>query len=84
MKIRALIVVTPKPGVSDPEGNTIKNAAGQLGFRGLAKVTAGKAFSVELDVENEGSARRMLEQLGDRLLANPVIQDFEIRELEVI
>jgi phosphoribosylformylglycinamidine synthase len=70
MKLRVLI--RPKEGILDPQGQTVERALPALGFSGVSHVRVGRM--VELDVEDESQVPRMCEQL----LANPLIEDFEI------
>ena len=78
MRFIARVEVSLRPGISDPEGATIERALGGLGFDGIASVRAGRSFQVELDATNEESARSHASALADRLLANPIIEQYEI------
>ncbi len=71
----ALVEVQLRPGISDPQGATIEKALPALGFAGVSGVRAGKAFRLHVEAPNEDEARRVLSELGSRLLANPVIED---------
>jgi len=76
--MKALIHVTLKPDVLDPQGKAILHACGSLGYDAVQSVRQGKLFEVELDAANEEAARTLLAELSDKLLANPVIEDYEI------
>lgn len=78
------VEVSGLPGIADPEGRTIERALPALGFSGVADVHVGKAISFELEAEDEGSARREVEQMCARLLSNPVIQRAEVEVQPVI
>lgn len=80
--MKARIHVTLKPSVLDPQGQAIQRACASLGYPGVRDVRQGKLFEVELDERDPERARRLLQELSDKLLANPVIEDFEIRDLE--
>lgn len=80
--MKARIHVTLKPDVLDPQGKAIQRACGSLGYAGVRDVRQGKLFEVDLDAPDEASARALLTELADKLLANPVIEDFEIVSLE--
>ena len=80
--MKAVISVTLKPDVLDPQGKAIKNASASLGYDAVASVRQGKLFEVDLDAEDESAARALLEELSAKLLANPVIEDFEIMKVE--
>jgi len=74
----AEVVVVPKPGVSDPEGSAILGGLHQLGFEGVRGVRAGRFFEVEVEAEDEAAARSALAAMCDRLLANPVIEAYQV------
>jgi phosphoribosylformylglycinamidine synthase len=77
----ARIFISPKPTVNDPEGLTIQGALRQLGFDTIASVRAGKYMEVRLDEGNEAAAAEKVREMCDKLLANPVIEDYRF-ELE--
>ena len=81
--MKALIAVTLKPDVLDPQGKAIKNASASLGYAGVTSVRQGKLFEVNLDASSESAARRLLEELSTKLLSNPVIEDFEIVKVDL-
>jgi phosphoribosylformylglycinamidine synthase len=76
--VKALIHVTLKPDVLDPQGKAIQNASAALGYDAVKSVRQGKLFEVELDAVDEASARKLLAELSSKLLSNPVIEDYEI------
>jgi phosphoribosylformylglycinamidine synthase len=80
--VKAVVHVTLKPEVLDPQGKAIQRACASLGYEGVRAVRQGKVFEIELDAEDEAGARRLLEELSDKLLANPVIEDHCIVRLE--
>ena len=80
--MKALVHVTLKPDVLDPQGKAIANACGSLGYDGVKSVRQGKLFEIELDAASEDAARALLVELSDKLLANPVIEDAEIVRIE--
>jgi phosphoribosylformylglycinamidine synthase subunit PurS len=71
----ALVEVQLRPGISDPQGATIERALPALGFAGISGVRAGKAFRLYVEASDDGEARRIVGELSERLLANPVIED---------
>jgi phosphoribosylformylglycinamidine synthase subunit PurS len=79
----ARVDVSLRPGIADPEGATIERALSALGFDGIASVRAGRSFHLELDATNEEMARSNAAALADRLLANPVIEQYEIEVTEL-
>ncbi len=76
--MKARVVVTLKNGVLDPQGNAIEGALDALSFQGVQSVRQGKVFDVELDTDNADEARKTLTAMCEKLLANTVIEDFEI------
>jgi phosphoribosylformylglycinamidine synthase subunit PurS len=70
--VRALVLIRPKAGILDPEGQTVERALPALGFTGVADVHVGRL--VELEVDDPGR----LPEMCERLLANPLIEDYEI------
>jgi len=80
--MKALVHVTLKPDVLDPQGKAIVGACGSLGYDAIKSVRQGKLFEVELDARSDADARKLLAELSDKLLANPVIEDAEIVSLE--
>jgi len=80
--MKGKVIVRLKGEVSDPQGMTIQQTMSKLGFAGVRKVRAGKFFELELDAPNREEARKVLDGLCDRVLANPIIEDysFEIEQ----
>ncbi len=79
--MKALVYVTLKKEVLDPQGQAIKRACVSLGYEGVNEVRQGKLFEIELADQDEAAARRLIDELCDKLLANTVIEDFEIKSL---
>ncbi|MCZ6785499.1 MAG: phosphoribosylformylglycinamidine synthase subunit PurS [Proteobacteria bacterium] len=76
--MKALIHVTVKAEVLDPQGKAVQRACQSLGYAGISDVRQGKLFEIELDADSEDAARRLLEELSQKLLANPVIEDYRV------
>jgi len=76
--VKALVHVTLKPDVLDPQGKAIQKASVSLGYEAIQSVRQGKLFEVELDAPDVAAAQSLLGELCKKLLANPVIEDFEI------
>jgi phosphoribosylformylglycinamidine synthase len=72
--VRARVLIRPKSGILDPQGQAVERALPALGFDGVSKVHVGRL--VELDVDDVTQLPAMCE----RLLANPLIEDYEIIE----
>lgn len=69
------VIVKLKDGVLDPQGETVRRAIEHLGYRGVSQVRIGKY--VEINAE-ENVTNQEIEEIADRLLANPVIETYEI------
>jgi phosphoribosylformylglycinamidine synthase len=80
--MKALVHVTLKPDVLDPQGKAIQRASSSLGLDAVTSVRQGKLFEVEIDDADEAKARALLDELSEKLLANPVIEDHRIVSLE--
>ena len=72
--MRARVLVKPKQGILDPQGQAVERALPALGFTGVANVHVGRM--IELDVEDPAQ----LPDMCERLLANPLVEDYEILE----
>ncbi|HXU34376.1 MAG TPA: phosphoribosylformylglycinamidine synthase subunit PurS [Thermoanaerobaculia bacterium] len=79
--IQARVTVYPRREILDPQGKAIGDALSRLGFQGVASVRAGKSFEIQLDTTEVSGARRQLEDMCERLLANTVVEDYEIEIL---
>jgi phosphoribosylformylglycinamidine synthase subunit PurS len=71
-RVRARVLIRPKEGILDPQGIAVERALPALGFSGVENVHVGRL--VELDVEDESQ----LDAMCQKLLANPLIEDYEI------
>ena len=80
--MKAIVHVTLKRDVLDPQGKAIQRASASLGYDALRSVRQGKLFEIELDAPDEQKARALLDELCDKLLANPVIEDHRVVSLE--
>ncbi|MGC6483511.1 MAG: phosphoribosylformylglycinamidine synthase subunit PurS [Synechococcus sp.] len=77
-RYQARVLVNLRPSVLDPAGEATRSAAARLGVDGVSKLRIGKAVELELDAADEQEARRRVELLSDRLLANPVIENWTL------
>ena len=77
-RYQARVLVNLRPSVLDPAGEATRSAANRLGVDGVSKLRIGKSVELELDAPDEQEARRRLELLSDRLLANPVIENWTL------
>ena len=78
MAFIASVNVMLKEGIADPQGQTIEKALPALGFEGVGAVRVGKRIKLEVDAPDVAAARAKVEQMCQALLANPVIESFEV------
>ena len=76
--MRAKIYITLKPGLLDAQGKTIKGALESLGFKGVKEVRVGKYLEIELNHARASTAKKDVERMCKKLLANPVIETYRI------
>lgn len=76
--MKARIHITLKNGVLDPQGKAIEHALGGLGFGGIDQVRQGKYIEIDLAETDPEKARPALEAMCEKLLANTVIENYEI------
>ena len=76
--MKARVVVMPKDGVLDPQGRAIGERLRQLGYDEVAAVRAGKVIELELSGSDVDAARARLGEMARRLLANGVIESFQL------
>ena len=74
--MRARVLVRPKEGLLDPQGKAVERALPALGFQGVENVHVGRL--IELDVDDPAE----LEAMCEKLLANPLIEDYEIQAVQ--
>ena len=76
--MKARVYVSYKDTVLDPQGKTVRNALRSLGYDDVADVRQGKYFQIELKNMSREQAEKMLKEMADKILSNPVIEKFEI------
>jgi phosphoribosylformylglycinamidine synthase len=75
--VRATVVVRPKDGILDPQGQAVASSLRQLGFS-VDEARVGRVVDLELEAADAATARAELERMCEQLLANPLIESFEI------
>ncbi|MDQ3986819.1 MAG: phosphoribosylformylglycinamidine synthase subunit PurS [Actinomycetota bacterium] len=78
MRFSARVDVRLKEGIADPQGQTIERALPALGYSGVNDVRVGKLIELRLDADSPEEARRSVEEMCEKLLANPVIEAYEV------
>ena len=76
--MKARITITLKPGVLDPQGKAIAGALHALGFGSVGNVRQGKYIEVEVEENDPTRARAEIERMCEQLLANPLVESYEI------
>ena len=76
--MKAKVYITLKPGLLDVQGRTIKGALETLGFKGVKDVRMGKYVEIQLNGDRPASAKRTVERMCKKLLANPVVETYRI------
>ena len=79
--MKATVLVRPKPGILDPQGEAVESSLRQLGFA-VAGARIGRVVDLELEEGDPEQARTELERMCEQLLANPLIESYEIELAE--
>jgi phosphoribosylformylglycinamidine synthase PurS subunit len=75
---RFAVNVTPKPGILDPQGRAVEGSLGHLGIEGVSAVRVGRRIELTVAAADEAAARATVDRLAGELLANPLIEAFEV------
>ena len=75
--MKATVLVRPKPGILDPQGEAVQRSLQQLGFP-VEEARVGRVVDLELDLGDADRTRAELERMCEELLANPLIESYEI------
>ena len=78
--MRATVLVRPKPGILDPQGQAVESSLRHLGFD-VSEARVGRLVDVDVATDDEAEARAQIERMCEQLLTNPLIESYEI-ELE--
>lgn len=84
MRFAVVVEVQLREGVADPQGATVERSLPHLGFDGVSDVRVGKSIRFTIDSVDEAAARREVDELCARFLANPVIEDTDVRVEELV
>jgi phosphoribosylformylglycinamidine synthase PurS subunit len=84
MRFEARVEVTHLPGVLDPQGATVERALPALGYENVGDVRIGKCIRLIVDATDREAAHAQVEEMCERLLANPVIEAYEIELTELV
>jgi len=83
MRFEAQVEVTHLPGIADPQGATVERALPALGYMNVSEVRIGKSIRLVVEADSEAAARTQVEEMCERLLANPVIEAYTIELTEL-
>ena len=75
--MRATVLVRPKQGILDPQGQAVESALGHLGFT-VSGARIGKVIDLEVDAPDAAAAKTQVEEMCRQLLANPLMESFEV------
>jgi phosphoribosylformylglycinamidine synthase subunit PurS len=76
--VKATVLVRPKEGILDPQGDAVRHSLRKLGFD-VATARVGRVIDLDVEADDADGARREIERMCQELLANPLIESFEIR-----
>ena len=78
MSYRVHVRVVPRAGILDPQGQAVEHALAALGFEGASDVRIGRAIELAIDARTPEAAEASAREMCDRLLANPVTEDYSL------
>jgi phosphoribosylformylglycinamidine synthase subunit PurS len=79
--VRATVLVRPKEGILDPQGEAVESSLRQLGFS-VGEARVGRVIDIDVAAESPAAAREVIERMCERLLTNPLIESYEIELAE--
>ncbi|HYX86538.1 MAG TPA: phosphoribosylformylglycinamidine synthase subunit PurS [Gaiellales bacterium] len=77
--MKVTVTVRPREGILDPQGEALRRSLTGLGYA-ISDVRAGKVFDLELEAADEADARRIAGEISERVLSNPLIEQFRVDE----
>jgi phosphoribosylformylglycinamidine synthase len=83
-RFRVAIHIVPRRGLLDPQGKAVADALHSLGFPGVGDVRVGRHLVLDADAPDATGAEQMVREMCDRLLANPVTEDYEIASIKSV
>ena len=75
--MRVTVLIRPKAGILDPQGEAVEASLSTLGFS-VSRARVGRLVELEVDADDAGAARAAVERMCDELLANPLIESYEV------
>lgn len=80
---RVPVQIVPRPGILDPQGAAVAGALRTLGFDGVVEVRVGRFVTVDVHADSATAAAEQVTQMCEKLLANPVMEDFALEQPEL-
>ena len=84
MNVKFEVLVQLKPGLLDPQGKAVEGSLPAMGWTNVTEVRVGRHVELTIEAESEQAAQAQAEKMAQRLLSNPVIEDFQIRRAEQV
>ncbi|HEY7258441.1 MAG TPA: phosphoribosylformylglycinamidine synthase subunit PurS [Gaiellales bacterium] len=75
--MRVTVTVRPREGILDPQGEALRRSLTGLGYD-VTDVRAGKVFDLDVEAADEADARRIADEISERVLSNPLIEDYRV------
>jgi phosphoribosylformylglycinamidine synthase subunit PurS len=75
--VKVTVTVRPREGILDPQGEALRRSLAGLGYD-VSEVRAGKVFDLELEAADEAEARRIADEISERVLSNPLIEEYQV------
>jgi len=82
-RYEAQVEVTHRPGILDPAGATVERALPALGWANVSQVRIGKSIRLVIDAADEAAATAQVDEMCQKILTNPVIEDYELHLVEL-
>ena len=82
--MKATVLVRPKPGILDPQGQAVEGSLPAMGWTNVRGVRVGRHVELTIEADTEEAAQTQVEEMAQRLLSNPVIEDFQILRAEQV
>jgi phosphoribosylformylglycinamidine synthase len=79
--VKVRVLVRPKEGILDPQGQAVERALPALGYEGVSKVRIGRLIELEVSDSEPDSATSSVREMCERLLANPLIESYQVEAL---
>ena len=84
MNVKFEVLVQLKPGLLDPQGKAVEGSLPAMGWTNVSGVRVGRHVELMIEAESEQAAQAQAEEMAQRLLSNPVIEDFQILRAEQV